>query len=244
MEMKVEYLSADELIPYEKNAKVHPKSQVDHIANSIKAFGWKQPIVIDREKVIIIGHGRLMAAKQLKMDKVPCVYADDLTPEQVSALRLADNKTNESNWDLKALEDELASLALDGIDMEQFGFELKDKAIDNLYTGKVNIPQYEPTAEVTPINEIVDTFKTDELIEEIENSDVTDEEKEFLKLAAQRHLSFNYKKVANYYASASEEMQELMEKSALVIIDYDDAIANGYSALNTSIKEMFEDVEK
>jgi len=121
-QLKIEYISPDELIPYSGNAKMHPPDQVDHIANSIKAFGWKQPIVCDHDKVVIIGHGRLMAAKQLMLDNVPVVFADDLTPEQVDALRLADNKTNESEWDFDSLEKELAALDIAGIDMEQFGF--------------------------------------------------------------------------------------------------------------------------
>ena len=91
---------------------------------------------------------------------------------------------------------------------------------------------------------LCDKSKTAELLKEIDESSVTDDEKEFLRLAAQRHLAFNYKKVAEYYANASEEMQELMEKSALVIIDYDDAIAYGYSRLNDSVTEMFDDVEE
>ena len=77
-------------------------------------------------------------------------------------------------------------------------------------------------------------------MEEIERSSLTFEEKAFLKKAAQRHLVFNYRKVAEYYAAASEEMQELMEKSALVIIDYGDAIANGFTKLSDRIKKMME----
>ena len=122
-EMNVEWLSPGELIPYAGNAKLHPPGQVEHIANSIKAFGWKQPIVVDKDNVVIIGHGRLMAAKELMLDKVPVVFADDLTEEQANALRLADNKTNESEWDFGKLEEELAALDISGIDMTDFGFE-------------------------------------------------------------------------------------------------------------------------
>lgn len=121
--MKIVYLSPDELIPYEKNAKTHPPEQVEHIANSIMKFGWQQPIVVDRNNVVIIGHGRLIAAKELMLDSVPVVYADNLTEDEVNALRLADNKTNESAWDFSALEEELAALDIAGIDMTQFGFE-------------------------------------------------------------------------------------------------------------------------
>jgi uncharacterized protein YecA (UPF0149 family) len=244
--MKVEYMDPGELIPYAKNAKQHPQKQIDHIANSIKRFGWQQPIVIDKNKVVIIGHGRLMAAKQLNLEKVPVVVDEDLSDEDVKALRLADNKLNESEWISSLLDEELAELAIDGIDMSQFGFITDD--IDgissNPYTGKVNIPQYEPSGEETSISDLVDTVKTDILIDEIESSSLPDDEKEFLKLAAQRHLAFNYKKVAEYYAQATPEMQELMEKSALVIIDYENAIANGYTRLNSDVKEMFDDVEE
>ena len=244
--MKVEYLSLDELIPYSKNAKQHLPKQVDQIANSIKRFGWQQPIVVDKKKVVIIGHGRLAAAKQLMLEKVPVVFADELSEEDVKALRLADNKLNESDWIGNLLDEELAELAIDGIDMSQFGFDFESEINDagNPYTGKVNIPQYEPTGEDPPIELLCDKSKTAELLREIDESSLPDEEKDFLRLAAQRHLAFNYKKVAEYYANASEEMQELMEKSALVIIDYNDAIAYGYTRLDHDVREMFDDVEE
>lgn len=128
--MNIEWMKPGDLIPYPANAKLHPPAQVDHIANSIKAFGWQQPIVVDSENVVIIGHGRLMAAKQLMLDTVPVVRATDLTEDQVNALRLADNKTNESEWDFGKLEEELAQLAIDGIDMSQFGFSDLDDFSD------------------------------------------------------------------------------------------------------------------
>ena len=120
--MEIEYISPGELKPYEKNAKMHPPEQVEHIANSIKEFGFRQPIVIDADNVIVIGHGRLLAAKRLGLDKVPCVRADDLNEAQIKALRLADNKTNESEWDFTILGDELEELKLD-FDMSDFGFD-------------------------------------------------------------------------------------------------------------------------
>lgn len=122
--MNVINMPTGELIPYENNTKIHPPEQVEHIANSIKRFGWQQPIVIDKNKVVIIGHGRLLAAKQMGLQEVPVVYADDLSEEDAQALRLADNKLNESPWDFTKLEEELAQLAIDGIDMSEFGFDV------------------------------------------------------------------------------------------------------------------------
>ena len=120
MELKIEYIPVDELKPYEKNAKKHPAEQIDYIANSIREFGFRQPLVIDKDNVLVIGHGRLLAAKKLGLDSVPCVRADDLTDEQIKALRLADNKTNESDWDFEYLDVELDNIT--DIDMSDFGF--------------------------------------------------------------------------------------------------------------------------
>ena len=125
-ELRIEYLPLDALKPYSRNAKKHPDEQVEHIANSIREFGFRQPLVIDRDGVLVIGHGRLLAAKKLGLKTVPCVRADDLTDEQVKALRLADNKTNESGWDFAALEEELNELEAE-FDMADFGFDLGDE---------------------------------------------------------------------------------------------------------------------
>lgn len=232
----------DEIRPYANNPRKNDEA-VEAVANSIREFGWKQPIVVDTDGVIIVGHTRYKAAQMLGLETVPVLVADDLSDDKVKAYRLADNKTNElAEWDLSALEMELGHI---NMDMEQFGFVYNiDNITENPYTGKVNIPQYEPSGDEPPIDTLVDKQKTESLIDEINESNLTEEEKEFLRLAAYRHLAFNYKKVADYYAIANNEMQELMEKSALVIIDYEDAIANGYARLNDDIKEMFDDVEK
>ena len=120
--MNIQQISINDLKPYPHNAKKHPSEQVEHIANSIREFGFQQPIVVDKDNVVVIGHGRLLAAKKLNMDSVPCVRADDLTDEQIKALRLADNKTNESPWDFSLLDSELESIT--DIDMSEFNFNL------------------------------------------------------------------------------------------------------------------------
>ena len=124
-------------------------------------------------------------------------------------------------------------------------FEIKeDKIMDNKYTKKVNIPQYLPKNVKPNIMELCNDTKTVKLINEIKNSNVTDEEKEFLIKAARRHQVFNYSKIADYYAHSNKEMQELMEKSALVIIDIDDAIANGYVKLSKNIEKIMNESGK
>lgn len=108
----------DELKPYEMNAKEHPETQIVNVAESIRRFGWKQPIVIDAEDTIIIGHCRVEAAKRIGLKEAPCLIADDLTPMQVRELRILDNRLNESPWDYELLMDEIADLPLEGFNLD------------------------------------------------------------------------------------------------------------------------------
>ena len=125
--MKVANRNLAELTPYSGNAKKHDSTQIANVAESIRQFGFVQPIVIDRDGVIVIGHCRALAAEKLGMKEVPCVCVDDLTPEQVNALRIVDNKSNESPWDFDILPDELAGLDFDGFD---FDFSFEDEGED------------------------------------------------------------------------------------------------------------------
>ena len=121
--MNIKNILVKDLIPYERNTKKHDKTQINNVAESIKQYGFVQPIVIDKNNVVVIGHCRLLAAKQLKMKEAPCVCVDDLTEEQVKALRIVDNKSNESDWDFDILPDELADLDFSGFDFD-FGGDL------------------------------------------------------------------------------------------------------------------------
>lgn len=122
--MEVKNIKVSELIPYEKNTKKHDKTQINNVAESIKQYGFVQPLVIDKNNVVVIGHCRLLAAKQLGMEDVPCVCVDDLTDEQVRALRIVDNKSNESEWDFDFLADELVDIDLGDFDFD-FGINKK-----------------------------------------------------------------------------------------------------------------------
>ena len=116
-----------DLKPYEKNAKKHDEKQIANVANSIRRFGWQQPLVIDEDGVVVIGHCRLLAAKKLGMKTVPVTVASGLTEEEIRELRIADNKTNESPWDFELLADDLEGLDFDGFD---FDFELPEMEDD------------------------------------------------------------------------------------------------------------------
>ena len=112
----------DSIRPYAANAKKHDATQVASVAESIRQYGFVQPIVIDKDGVIVIGHCRALAAKKLGMKEVPCICVDDLTPEQVKALRVIDNKTNESPWDMDLLAAELPEIDLSDFDFD-FGID-------------------------------------------------------------------------------------------------------------------------
>ena len=111
---------------------------------------------------------------------------------------------------------------------------------NNKYTKKISAPQYVPRDVKPNIEELCNTSKYSELVRNINQSNATDEEKAFLIKAASRHIVFSYSKIADYYAHATPEVQKLMEQSALVVIDIDDAIANGYVKLSTTIKNIVE----
>ena len=123
--MNIRDIAINDLREYENNPR-NNDGAVDAVAESIREFGFKVPIVIDSDNVIVCGHTRVKAARKLGMQTVPCIIADDLTPEQIKAFRLADNKTGElAEWDFAKLEEELFGIS-EQFDMSAFGFELPD----------------------------------------------------------------------------------------------------------------------
>lgn len=121
--IKVEYLKVKDLKPYSKNAKKHPKKQIKHIANSIEQFGMNDPIgIYGKDNLIVEGHGRVLACKELGIEEVPCIRLDHLTDEERRAYTHAHNKVAESEWDFDLLNDEFEDLG--GFDFDDFGFEM------------------------------------------------------------------------------------------------------------------------
>lgn len=123
-------LNIHDIIPYEKNPRDN-EAAIDKVAESIKQFGFKVPVIIDKNNVIVAGHTRVKAAEKLGIETIPCIKAADLNEEQVKAFRLADNKVSEfSQWDLELLSEELE--AIQGIDMSEFGFDALEQEIEEL----------------------------------------------------------------------------------------------------------------
>jgi len=143
--MNIQMMRVADIVPYENNPRKNDEA-VKYVAESIKEFGFKVPIVIDKDNVIVAGHTRLKAAKRLKLDEVPCIVADDLTEEQIKAFRLADNKVGEkADWDFDLLFDELEDIV--DIDMELFGFddepvEKYDEKNDETLIDKFLVPPF------------------------------------------------------------------------------------------------------
>lgn len=127
--MNIEYMKVKDLKPYEKNAKKHDKTQIANVAKSIERYGFAQPLVVDKNNVLIIGHCRLLAAKQLKLREVPVLRMEDLTEEQVKELRILDNKLNESDWDMDLLMDEVTDLDFEDFDFDWNFSELEDAEV-------------------------------------------------------------------------------------------------------------------
>lgn len=240
-------VSLDLIKPYERNAKIHGEDQIQMLMNSIKEFGFLSPCLVERDTYnLIAGHGRVEAAKRLGMREVPCVFVDDITEEQRRAYIIADNRLTElGEWDMDIVQSELKALDDLDFDVSVTGFDF-DLNIDSgsfeepKYTSVVDIPQYQPSEEPVELWECIDEERYREMLEEIDGSSLPEDEKEFLRLAASRHIVFSYKKIADYYARASKRMQELMERSALVIIDVEDAIKWGFAHLSSYLDEIEE----
>lgn len=246
-ENKYPMIDISELIPYERNARTHSPEQIEAICNSLNEFGFINPVIIDENNMILVGHGRIEAAKVIGLTEAPYRRIEGLTDDQKRAYILADNKLSDlGGWNEELLNEELENISLDmtlfGFDEMELGEIDEDLVSDgDPYTKKVDIPHYEITGAEPKIEELYNQDKTNELIEEIEKADISEEQKAFLISAAQRHTVFNYKNIAEYYAHQGREVQELMERSALVIIDFENAIRGGYVAMANALDYVYKE---
>lgn len=252
---EIQMRAPGDLIPYRRNAKLHSDEQIEKIAQSITEFGFNAPILIDPDGGVIAGHGRLMAAQKLGLEEVPCVPLGHLSDKEKRAYILADNRLGEigGGWDTGLLVKELETLAAEGIGMEVIGFDadsfnsmmesLPDpdsgEESDAFYTRKVQVPIYEPKGERPEVSDLMDKSKTETLLSEIDAADLPGDVADFLRAAAMRHTVFNFAQIAEFYAHADAGLQDLMEQSALVIIDFDKAIEGGFVRLSKELAEQY-----
>ena len=248
--MKITQKQVAELIPYVNNSRKHSDKQVAQIAASIKEFGWTNPILVDGDNGIIAGHGRLMAARKLGMTEVPTIELSDLSESQKKAYVIADNNLAlNADWDEALLKIELENLKDLSFDLDILAFDDEfltnlldeNEDEDNMYTQKVDIPTYEPSEIKPNVKDLYDDSKAFDLIDKIKASKLPQAEKDFLMLTAGRHVVLNFQLIADYYAHSERPVQQLMEDSALVIVDLDNAIANGWVNLSKKLDDIYDE---
>ena len=238
----MELVKISKVKPNETNPRFIKDSKFKKLVKSIKEFPEMlklRPIVVNKDMVVLGGNMRLKACKEAGLKEVYILKADDLTEEQQKEFIVKDNVGfGEWDWDILANDWDIKELEDWGLDGFPFDIDADEKNEDD-YSKKIEVPKYEPKGEKPETVELFDKEKADDFIEKIKASGISKEEKAFLFMAAYRHTKFNYKNIAEYYAHANKEMQGLMEDSALVIIDFDKAIENGYVKLSEDIANQY-----
>lgn len=249
----------DDMMPANYNPRLDLQPgdpDYESLKKSIEKFGFVQNIVYNqRTGNIVGGHQRIKVLKDLGYKEIMTSVVD-VDEQQEKALNIGLNKI-EGEWDFDKLRILMEDLQESGLDLGLTGFadyeiedllngnpgeydDLLEPDEDNPYTTKIVIPTYEITGDKPELEKLVDAEKTEQLKDEIKSSQLPKVEKEFLLKAAERYLKFDYKRIAEYYAHSNKEMQELMEKLALVIIDYDKAIENGFVEFVQSVLDQQE----
>lgn len=238
-----ELVDIDTLIPYDKNPKEHDEKQIDAIIKSIKTTGWGEPILACADtKEILAGHGRLFAAKKMGIPKVPVVWMPaGLTEEQKAHYVIASNKLVEATGYNNYLEELIGNFEFDPAD---FCIDIKELT-DEIDVGKTIVEEidafrgliYTPQGEKPTLDKLIvsDNEKIDSFRKKIDESNVTDEEKEFLLKALNRFYKFNFKNIAEYYCHSSDELKSLFEDLLLVIPDGHKLLRNNLLGLDSMI---------
>lgn len=246
----------DTLKPAEYNPRKRLQpgdSEYEALKRSIETFGYVDPIIVNKDGTVIGGHQRLFVLSDLGYLEAD-VAVVDLNKQDEKALNIALNKIS-GEWDEEKLAAIFSELKLEGYDTDKTGFEKnevadvlsaivnEEAAAESKYSQKIATPIYEITGETPEVSDLFNAVKYRELLRDIEtDGSITEEEREFLILAASRHIVFNYRNIAEYYAAASPAMQGLMEDSALVIIDVNSAIENGFAKLAKTIESMHDEI--
>ena len=231
------------------NPRVIRDYKFNKLVKSIQEFPKMleiRPIVVNEDNIVLGGNMRYKACQQAGLKEVYIIKAKDLTEEQQKEFLIKDNSSYgqwdwevlANEWDHQQLDDWALDLPLAGSDDAEF-FGIEEESDEEAYTKKIEVPKYIPTGEKPKIDELLNKEKANNFILKIKESSVAKDEKDFLLMAAYRHTKFNYKNIAEYYAHANKEMQELMEDSALVIIDFNKALENGYVTLSEEISNQY-----
>lgn len=232
--MKIEI---DKIKPNTNNPRIIKDHKFKQLVRSIKDFPEmleKRPIVVDEDMIVLGGNMRLKACNEAGLKKIDVIIAEGWSEKQKKEFIIKDNVGyGEWDWDVLANEWDINSLNNWDIDLPPM-FDDEDP-----YTKKIDAPKYEAGEDKPNLKDLVDDTKTKELIKNINTSSASKYEKEFLIKAAQRHIVFDYSKIADYYAHSEKDVQELMENNALIIIDFKKAIELGYVNLNEKITNQY-----
>jgi len=245
-----EAVDIDKITGHPRNPNKHGDEQIALLAKIIKNSGWRNPICVsNRSGFVIKGHGRLMAARVLGVSHVPVEYQDYATEAEEYNDLIADNRIAElAERDMSIIKDLLEELDTGANDMDLTGYveaeierlmtQFHVEELDQKYTNKIVAPVYEPKGECPPLDALMDRTKTKQLIAEIDASGIPPDVAEFLRFAAERHTVFNFRQIAEYYCHADATLQDLMERSGMVIIDFKKAIEYGFVHLTEKLGEL------
>lgn len=249
--LRIESVKVDSLRFDPNNARKHSDKNLKAISGSLEMFGQRKPIVVTDDNVVVAGNGTLEAAISLRWNEIDVVRVPaDWTDEQVKAFALADNRSAElAEWDEQVLASQLLDLEEVGLDIAVLGFEAVAEDVDSIldddspYTSNVEVPKYEPTGDAPDIDVLADDSKYSQLMNSIAAADVPDDVAMFLRMAASRHIVFDYAKIAEYYAHADAATQRLFEESALIILDVNSAIEHGYLTMMNVLEALREQTD-
>ena len=247
-ETQIIYRHPSELSALEGNPRTITDADFRKLEASVKKFGIlpARPFILSKrgKKLVVIGgNQRLKVATKLGLESVPTVLLEGLTEDQEREIIIRDNVSN-GEWDVAQLQNDWVKSDLENWGVNCDFWEGAGAGGDGSgdgeqkYTTKVEVPHYTPTGERPEVSELVDVSKAEALIADIEKAELPDDARVFLKAAAMRFAKFDYQKIAEWYAHADKPTQGLMEKLALVIIDYDKAIENGLVQVSKQLNDI------
>ena len=247
--MKISKVKIGDIKVNPSNPRIIRDYKFDKLVKSIREFPKMleiRPIVVNEDNIILGGNMRYKACIAAGLKEVNIIQVNDLTEEQQKEFLIKDNsgygqwdwEVLANEWDHQQLVDWALDLPMPGTDDAEF-FGTEEETEDEPYTKKIDAPEYEPQGEKPTYEDLFNEEKTKELIEKIGSANISKQDKRFLTKAAQRHIIFNYSKIAEFYCHADKEVQELMEDSALIIIDFKKAIQQGYVTLNEQITDQY-----
>ena len=244
-----------------KNPRYIRDTKFEALVESIRTspeFLDARPLIVypmeNGNYIVLCGNMRLRACRELNLSDVPCYVLPKNTPtEKLREYTIKDNMSyGDIDWDSIANEWDMEELKEWDFDLPDWTAEetgdfpdgnTGDEATDNNYSRKIEAPTYEPTGEEPAIVDCVDTEAVERLLAEIDRSEVSEEQKTMLRICAYRHARINFENMAEYYAHQGEEMQSLMESNALVVIDYDKALQNGFVEMTKRLLELAPDAQ-